>query len=118
MLAPLFVALLTSTASTMVAVYFIAAWNVVSLVIEYVCILMVYNSSTILSVPKAMIREQNQTSGYLGNSRWQDLKYCVTSPLILGKVVSIAKRKVNTLFSLVFPLLSISQLFNALLDGT
>ncbi|CAO3673525.1 unnamed protein product [Umbelopsis ramanniana] len=86
MLAPLFVALLTSTATTMVAVYYIAAWNVVSLVIEYVCILMVYNSSPILSVPKVMTREQNQASGYLGNSRWQDLKYCVTSPLILASL--------------------------------
>ncbi|KAI8577891.1 hypothetical protein K450DRAFT_249796 [Umbelopsis ramanniana AG] len=84
MLAPLFVALLTSTASTLVAVYFIAAWNVASLVIEYFCILTVYNSSPILSVPKPVLREANEASGYLGNSRWQDLKYCVTSPLILA----------------------------------
>jgi Ferroportin1 (FPN1) len=118
MLAPLFVALLTSTASTMVAVYFIAAWNVASLVIEYVCILMVYNSSPILSVPKPILREENQALGYLGNSRWQDLKYCVTNPLILGKMIYVAQAKHYDSHSPIALLLSKSQLRDALLDGT
>ncbi|KAG2177441.1 hypothetical protein INT44_007952 [Umbelopsis vinacea] len=119
MLAPLFVALLTSTASTMVAVYFIAAWNVASLVIEYVCILMVYNSSPILSVPKPLLPEENQASAYLGNSRWQDLKYCVTSPLILGKVIVSIKRNIITIISSITPLsasLSYAMLFLTVLS--
>jgi hypothetical protein len=116
MLAPLFVALLTSTTSTIVAVYFIGVWNIASLLIEYGCLLMVYNSSPILSVPKPIRPEQNEALRYLGTSRWEDLKYCFTSPLILGKGYSSLMYTIDTSNSFIFLSISNFQLCNALPD--
>ncbi|GAB5590738.1 hypothetical protein Unana1_05638 [Umbelopsis nana] len=86
MLAPLFVALLTSTTSTIVAVYFIAAWNVASLAIEYYCIFRVYRSTPLLSTPKLRNMDATQPFAWLGKSRWKDIQYCIRSPLILASL--------------------------------